>query len=55
MADLFWSIELLRMKDVGVAHHREGGRRPLVEKCPTTVEGWPAIRPAVAQWPGARF
>lgn len=55
MADLFWGIELLRMKDVGVSCFWRDGRLPLVEGFLTVVEALPAIRVSITDWPGARF
>ena len=55
MADLFWGIELLRMRNVGVAHFWEGGRLPAVEAYLAAAEALPAIRTAVIDWPGATF
>ncbi len=55
MADLFWGIELMRMRDVGVAGYWEGGRLPQVERYAAAAEALPAIRRAVTDWPGARF
>lgn len=55
MADLFWGIELLRMRDVGIAPFWEDGRRPGVERFAARTEQLSAIRSAVVDWPGARF
>ena len=55
MADLFWSIELLRMKNTGVAVFWEGGRLPQVERFAAAGEAMPAVRAAVIDWPGAMF
>ena len=55
MADLFWGIELLRMKDVGVATFWEEGRLPHVARFAAATEAMPAIRAAIVDWPGARF
>lgn len=55
MADLFWGIELMRMRDVGVADYWEAGRLPEVERYAAATEALPAIRRAVTDWPGARF
>ena len=55
LADLFWGIELSRMKNVGTAHFWEGDRLPAVEEFSTSTEQIPAIRTAVIDWPGAMF
>ena len=55
MADLFWGIELLRMRNVGVAHFWDGGRLPHVAAFVTDAEQMPAIRTAVTDWPGVTF
>ncbi len=55
MADLFWGIELLRMKNMGVATFWEGGRLPQVAAFIVAAEALPSIRSAVLHWPGAMF
>ncbi len=55
MTDLFWGIELLRMKNVGAAHFWEGGRLPHVERFLKEAERIPAIRIAIVDWPDAMF
>ena len=55
MADLFWGIELLRMRNVGAATYWEGGRAPAVERFLARIETLPAIRAAILDWPGAMF
>ena len=55
MADLFWGIELLRMRNVGAQTFWEGGRLPRVERFTAASEALPAIRAAVIDWPGAMF
>lgn len=55
MADLFWGIELLRMKNTGVAMFWEGGRLPQVEAFSAATEALPSIRTAIIDWPGAMF
>ena len=55
MADLFWGVELLRMRNVGVAHFWEAGRLPHVERFLLAAEDLPAIRAAIIDWPGAMF
>ncbi len=55
MADLFWGIELLRMRNVGVANFWEGGRLPQVAQFLAATEALPCIRTAILDWPGAMF
>ena len=55
MADLFWAIELLRMKNTGIANHWEEARLPHVEHFFAAVPTIPAIRSAVINWAGASF
>ena len=55
MADLFWGVELLRMKNTGVARFWEDGRLPNVARFSILTEQIPAIRTAVIDLPGAQF
>jgi 2,5-dichlorohydroquinone reductive dechlorinase len=55
MADLFWGIELLRMRNVGAEEFWVGGKLPLVTEFLMRVEKLPSIRSAVLDWPGAMF
>lgn len=55
MADMFWGVELLRMKNMGVATFWEGGRLAQVEAFSTATEALPALRSAILHWPGAMF
>ncbi len=55
MADLFWGIELLRMKNTGVANDWEDGRLTKVAQFFDAVSAVPAIRTAVIDWRGASF
>ncbi len=55
MADLFWGVELLRMKNMGVATFWEAGRLPGVTAFSAATEALPSIRTAVIEWPGAMF
>ncbi len=55
LADLFWGVELLRMKNMGVASVWEAGRLPEVARFSAATEALPAIRSAVVEWPGAMF
>lgn len=55
MADLFWAVELLRVKNLGLAKYWDGGRLPEVERYAAGVEALPAVREAVLDWPDAQF
>lgn len=55
LADLFWGIELLRMKNMGVANFWENGRLPHVEEFFASAMTLPSIRLAVLEWPEAVF
>lgn len=55
MADLFWGIELLRMKNMGAAAFWEGGRLPEVAQFAAATGALPSIVAAVVEWPGALF
>ena len=55
MADLFWGVELLRMKNMGVATFWEGGRLPEVAAFSAATEALPSLRTAILEWPGATF
>ena len=55
MADLFWGVELLRMKNMGVSTFWEGARLPQVEAFSAATEALPQIRTAIIDWPGAMF
>lgn len=55
MADLFWGIELLRMRNTGVSTFWENRRLPRFEVFAAAAETLPAIRTAVIDWPGAMF
>lgn len=53
MADLFWALELLRMRNVGVARFWDD--LPRVQRMLAAAEALPAIRTAVIDWPGALY
>jgi 2,5-dichlorohydroquinone reductive dechlorinase len=53
MADLFWGIELIRLKDLGADRMRQSGRLPSVAVFLDRIEEIPAIRQAIIDWPGA--
>lgn len=55
LADLFWAIELLRIKNLGADHLWEGYKLPAVAKFVAAVQHLPAIQSAVLRWPGAVF
>ena len=55
LADLFWGVELSRMKNVGLARLWVADRLPEVERFSTETEQIPAIQTAVTDWPGAMF
>ncbi|WP_174296672.1 glutathione S-transferase family protein [Sphingomonas bacterium] len=55
MADLFWGIELLRIKNTGLDHYWQDGRRPHVARFAAATEQVAAILAAVIDWPGALF
>ncbi|NYT69560.1 glutathione S-transferase family protein [Pusillimonas noertemannii] len=55
MADLYWGLELLRMKNMAVESFWTGGAKPAVEAFIQKVESIPAIRSSVIQWPGAMY
>lgn len=55
MADLFWAVELLRMKNLGAGTIWENGALPPLEKFVNAVERLPCMRLAVLDWPGALY
>ena len=55
LADLFWGVELLRVKNMGCARFWEAGRLPHVAAFAGRTEALPAIAAAVVAWPGAMF
>jgi 2,5-dichlorohydroquinone reductive dechlorinase len=55
MADLFWAIELLRIKNLGADHLWEKNKLPAVAKFVAAAEQLPSIHSAVLRWPGAVF
>ena len=55
MADLFWAVELLRMKNLGAETLWQGSRLPAVDAFVTAAERLPSIQAAVLTWPGALF
>lgn len=55
MADQFWAIELLRMKNLGAQMLWADGARPNVEAFVRQCEAEASIRSAVLDWPGALF
>jgi 2,5-dichlorohydroquinone reductive dechlorinase len=55
LADLFWAVELLRMKNLGAAHIWEQNRMPAVQRFVADAEGLESVRSAVLEWPGSQF
>ena len=55
MADLFWAVELLRMKNLGAAHIWKNNKLPAVERFVVAVERLESVRAAVITWPGALY
>lgn len=55
MADLFWAVELLRMKNLGAGSFWENGKLPNLAHYFRKCEGQPAIRAAIIDWPGAQY
>ncbi len=53
LADLFWAVELLRMKNLGAAHIWEQDKLPAVEMFVAAAGDLASIRSAVLDWPGA--
>ncbi|MES2510944.1 MAG: glutathione S-transferase [Pseudomonadota bacterium] len=55
MADLYWAIELLRMKNMAVESFWANGAKPSVAAFVEKAESIPAIRSAIVEWPGALY
>jgi 2,5-dichlorohydroquinone reductive dechlorinase len=55
MADLFWAVELLRMKNLGAGYLWKEKKLPAVEKFLEAAERLASVRSAVLEWPGAQF
>ena len=55
MADLYWGIELLRMKNLGADLLWANGARPAVAAFAERTAAISSIRSAVVEWPGALF
>jgi 2,5-dichlorohydroquinone reductive dechlorinase len=55
MADLYWIIELARMKNLGAANIWEGGKLPPIAAYLERGECLASIRFAVLDWPGAIY
>ena len=55
MADLFWIIELLRMKNMGAAALWEEGGLEAVGRFLQTGETLASVQAAVVDWPGAAY
>ena len=55
LSDLYWAVELLRMKNMGAESFWADGRRPAVAAFAARAELIPAVRSAVVEWQGATF
>jgi 2,5-dichlorohydroquinone reductive dechlorinase len=55
MADLYWGIELLRMKNMAVESFWANGAKPSVAAFVEKAQSIPAIRSAIVEWPGALY
>jgi 2,5-dichlorohydroquinone reductive dechlorinase len=55
MADLFWGVELTRMKNLGADTFWKDGALPAVAAFAHRTRELHAIRQAVVDWPGALF
>ncbi len=55
MADLYWGVELLRMKNMAVESFWANGARPAVASFVEKTQTIPAIKSAIIEWPGALF
>jgi 2,5-dichlorohydroquinone reductive dechlorinase len=55
LADLFWAVELLRMKNLGAHHIWEQNKLPAVQTFVAAAEGLQSVRSAVLEWPGSLF
>jgi 2,5-dichlorohydroquinone reductive dechlorinase len=55
MADLYWGVELTRMRNLGADTFWKDGVRPAVEIFAERTRNLDAIRRAVIDWPGALF
>jgi 2,5-dichlorohydroquinone reductive dechlorinase len=55
LADLFWAVELLRMKNLGAAYIWEQNQLSAVQRFVAAAEGLASVRSAVLEWPGSQF
>jgi 2,5-dichlorohydroquinone reductive dechlorinase len=55
IADLFWFVELLRMKNLGASTFWENNTRPAVAEFVASAEALHEIRSAILDWPGALY
>lgn len=55
MADIFWGVELLRLKNLGTASFWEDGSLPHVAQYVIAAEALPSIRTGVLEWKDALF
>lgn len=55
MADLFWSVELIRIDDLGMSALWSNGKLPALDAYYQRMSQLPAVLDAVTRWPGARL
>ena len=55
VADLFWAVELLRMKNLGANQLWENNKLPAVAKYVAAAQELPSVQSAVLAWPDAQF
>lgn len=55
MADLYWGVELLRMKNMAVESFWTNGAKPAVAAYVEKAQTIPAIRSAITEWRGALY
>ena len=55
LADLYWALEFVRMKNLGAQAFWTSGTRPALAAYAERCEAIPAVRSAVIEWPGALF
>ncbi len=55
MADLYWGVELLRLKNMAVESFWSDGAKPAIAAFIGNAESLPSIRSAIIEWPGAVY
>jgi 2,5-dichlorohydroquinone reductive dechlorinase len=55
LADIYWALEFVRMKNLGAQGFWAAGARPALASYAERAEALPAVRSAVIDWPGALF